>query len=279
MKASELLYLSRTVRNLEQSAAFHTQALGFTQVSAATDADPALAALLGGGPLRLMHLERGSQTLELACFASPGLSYPADSHSNDCWFQHCALVTDDIERDHARLCRFTFSAITVGGPQRLPGGIVAFKFRDGDGHPLELIQFPIENPMTAQGIDHIAIAVDDTQRAIAYYEKELGLVVQARQTNAGPAQNALDGLVDVKVDVVGLAPDKPAPHLELLGYQSPRGRPRLTLHPSDNAASRVVFWVDHCLKGLGTAVLKDGRGAMLQRDPAGHMLLLLEKPR
>lgn len=276
MRALELLCLSRTVRNLESAAAFYMDALGFRPMAAATDADPALAALLGGGRLRTLHLKRGGQTLELACFLPPGLAYPADSHSNDCWFQHCALVTDDIERDHARLCRFAFTAITSGGPQRLPGGIIAFKFRDGDGHPLELIQFPRGNPKTAAGIDHIAIAVDDTERAIAYYESELGLVVQSRQVNTGLAQNALDGLADVEVDVVALVPEKPAPHLELLGYQSPRGRPPTATQAADSAAGRLIFCVDHCPRNSGTVILRDGRGARLQRDPAGHVLLLLE---
>ncbi len=45
-----------------------------------------------------------------------------------------------------RLCSVDgWTAISTDGPQRLPpssGGVAAFKFRDPDGHPLELLAFP-----------------------------------------------------------------------------------------------------------------------------------------
>ncbi len=66
------------------------------------------------------------------------------------------------------------------GPQRLPdwnknaGGIRAFYFRDPDGHPLEILQFPADkgnpkwhdaNGRLFLGIDHTAIVISDTRPA------------------------------------------------------------------------------------------------------------------
>ena len=51
---------------------------------------------------------------------------------------------------HERLSRFPFTTISRNGPEALPGGVVAFKFRGPDGHPLELIQFPWPDPRTVE---------------------------------------------------------------------------------------------------------------------------------
>ncbi len=72
--------------------------------------------------------------------------------------------------------------ITEGGPQRLPlaaGGVTAYKFRDPEGHPVELIHFPPgsgdpawQRPMPGAvtlGYDHSAISVADADRSAAFY--------------------------------------------------------------------------------------------------------------
>jgi catechol 2,3-dioxygenase-like lactoylglutathione lyase family enzyme len=248
------------VSDLDASEAFYTEALGFARVGAGAEDDPALAALLGARRIRTLALRRGAQTLQLARCEPAGAPYPADSRSNDLWFQHCALTTDDMAAAFARLQRHRFTPISRHGPQALPGGIVAYKFRDPDGHPLELIAFPKADPRGERGIDHSAIAVADAERSIAFYAG-LGLAVRARQVNAGAAQDALDGLDGVRVDVVALDPARPAPHVELLGYHAPPGRSNATPDPTDIAASRLVFAVD-------------ARRAALLRDPDGHAVLL-----
>lgn len=265
--------VSLTVADLAAAAAFYTDALGF-EATPSVAADPCLANLLGARTLRITLLRRGQQRLELAMFDPPGPSYPADSRSNDLWFQHCALVTDDIEAAYRRLSRFPFTPISRHGPQALPGGIVAFKFRDADGHPLELIEFPRPDLRTDVGIDHSALSVADPDRSIAFYAAELGLSVQSRQVNSGSAQDALDDLDDVTVDVVSLAAKSPVPHVELLGYRTPRGRASPIVLSSSIAASRLVFATDS-LDGWDSAVtLTDGGRACLVRDPDGHTLLL-----
>ena len=127
---------------------------------------------------------------------------------------------------YRRLQTHNVTPISRHGPQTLPGGVIAFKFRDPDHHPLELIQFPTADPVTAHGIDHSAISVADADRSIAFYAAALGLAVTARQVNTGPAQDALDNLDAVTVDVVALSPAIRSPHLELLAYRAPCGPAR-----------------------------------------------------
>ncbi len=250
MKALRLDRVGLNVTDLPAAIAFYESALGFS----ASAIEPGDAALLGVQSVRRALLRRGRQCVELTQCDPPGAAYPEASASNDLWFQHCALATGDIAAAYAGLRSAAFTAISTNGPQALPGGIVAFKFRDPDGHPLELIQFPNGDAATAGGIDHSAISVSDVERSIAFYAAELGLTERAWQVNTGPAQDALDGLAGVTVDVVALAPAVAAPHVELLGYRAPRGRSARAGLLSDIATSRLVFKAEGATE---TSVLRD----------------------
>ena len=222
------------------------------------------------GEASIHVLRLGAQEIELVGFDHPGAPYPAGSSSHDVWFQHLALVTPDIAAARARLGGIPgWRAITSGGePVRLPassGGVAAFKFRDPEGHPLELLAFPPDrvpeiwrSPMVAGpciGIDHSAIVVTDADRSLAFYET-LGLRAGARSLNQGPAQEALDGADGVVVGVTGLSAGNAPPHLELLAYRSPSVRPG-AVAPNDVACTRTV------LEGGGTVLA----------DPDGHRLV------
>ncbi len=266
-----------TVADLPAAAAFYEGALGFT-AGPVEDCDPALARLLGARRIQTVRLVRGAQEIELAAFDPPGAPYPAERRSNDLWFQHCALTTADIGAAYARLRGVGFTPISECGPQLLPpeaGGVTAFKFRDPEGHPLELIQFP-DRPDAADGIDHSAIAVSDAAVSTAYY-RALGLQAGGSSVNRGAAQDALDGLAGVQVDVVALKPALQAPHVELLGYRTPPGRRGALLRPADIAASRLVFAATGVADLPGAVPLPGGGFAALQHDPDGHALLVLER--
>ena len=198
------------------------------------------------------------------------------STSHDGWFQHLALVTNDITAAHARLTGTAdWDAITTGGaPVQLPqssGGVTAFKFRDPEGHPLELLAFPEGNtpPHWAAsvaagpciGIDHSAIVVTDAGASIAFYEG-FGLAVSSRSRNQGPEQQALDGDRIVEVDVTGLSHDGATPHLELLAYAAPTVRPGKA-GPADIACTRSVL-----------TYAEAGQSACILADPAGHRVML-----
>ena len=257
MRVTRLLRVALNVRDLRASTAFYVEALGFEPDGAERPAS--------GLPGRARLLRRGAQFLELSAPAEPGPPYPDDTAANDLWFQHCALVTDDIGAAHARALARGGGVSGVrpfsrGGPVTLPGAIAAWKFRDPDGHPLELIQFPRPDKLTRSGIDHSAISVSDAGRSIRFYEG-LGLSVGSRQVNAGPAQDRLDGLDGVAADVVALLPPSPAPHVELLGYRHPSGRPARP-RPAGLAATRLVF-------------AADVPAPVLTPDPDGHWILAL----
>jgi catechol 2,3-dioxygenase-like lactoylglutathione lyase family enzyme len=259
------------VGDLSAASAFYRDALGFSDIGVAAS-DAALAECLGVRAVRAVRLRRGRQVLELCECKPAGAPVPPDGRSNDASFQHCALVTPDMGTAYARLRRFAFSPISRSGPQKLPGGIVAFKFRDPEGHPLELIAFPHPHPATAGGIDHSAICITDLDASIAFYAAHLGLTEQSRQVNEGLAQDALDDLDGAKVDVVALAPAIRAPHVELLAYRHPSPRKMPAAHPSDRAASRLVF-ANIRSNDPNEARLAGGDLTLLH-DPDGHAILV-----
>ncbi len=293
--------MALTVTSVARAQAFYCDALGFVTAEEKAP-DPALGRLLAGEGVRTRtaRLRLGTQELELTAFEPSGAKYPPDSTAADLWFQHFAIVTDEMAAACRRLNRHGATPITEGGPQRLPpsaGSVVAYKFRDPDGHPLELIQFPPSRrdpawqtaaPGTNVGIDHSALSIADAQRSLAFYEL-LGLDRPSRQLNSGPEQDRLDGLAGVVVEVIGLAPAVGStPHVELLCYRTPRGRRRAPSHQAgDIADTRLVLQVEDLaglmkkLAAVGTeasSVVKmaSGSRAALVRDPDGHALVLLE---
>ena len=255
--------ISRVVADLERAEAFYRDALGFRPV-VRERTDPQVLAALGvpDADAQESVMQLGKQTVALVRFAAPGRRYPPDSRSDDLWFQHLAVVVGDMDAAYRHLARQGgWQPITSGGPQLLPpanGGVRAFKFRDPDGHPLELIWFPPGQGRAVWhdgasgspflGIDHSALAVASARRSLRFY-RALGLHVSDRSFNQGPAQARLDGLSGARVRVTGLRPGAEAsPGLELLAYRPP-GRPAATASPRD----LVTDWVTLALDGRPAA--------------------------
>lgn len=293
-----ILRLSRVavnVTDLERSAHFYQETLGFVEGSTANGLDPDPDTVLGK-PFRRLFLTLGAQCLELTQWAPPARPYPPNSRANDLWFQHFAIVSRDIARAHLRLAGTGAIPITTAGPQTLPpasGGVTAYKFRDPDGHPLELLQFSGPPAMATAdtaintGIDHTALSVAPGVDSIGFYQHVLGLSRISAQENTGPAQDRLDALPYTVVQVTALAPAQKTPHIELLCYRTPQGRPRTAAaNIRDMAASRTVFQVDrlpgllaalaahraHGAASAGEALSVSNRTALV-RDPDGHLLV------
>ena len=120
----------------------------------------------------------GIASIELLEFDHPGNPYAPNLSPFDNEFQHFALVVDDMGIAFSRLSSVAgWSAISTAGPQRLPagsGGVTAFKFRDPDGHPLELLSFPQgqvpdhwRNQPSGRlflGVDHSAVSCANAAR-------------------------------------------------------------------------------------------------------------------
>jgi catechol 2,3-dioxygenase-like lactoylglutathione lyase family enzyme len=306
MHVSALLRVGMTVTDLRRAEAFYRDGLGFVRGSETAIGEPAWARLMGVDSaitVRAVGMRLGAQEIELVAFDPPGRPYPDARAANDRWFQHIAIVVVDIEGVFARLERLSSAPISTGGPQLLPantGGVTAFKFRDPDGHPLELLYFPPgvgdaawhsgegSGPL---GYDHSAIVVEDLDRSLSFYTELLGFRVGGRSLNTGVEQDRLDGLNGCVVDVVGLAPaDVPTPHVELLHYRRPPGRaPSADVRTTDIASTRQVHRVDD-LDGLvgrleeagaafvspGIVTFGNGERAASVRDPDGHMIMLTQ---
>ena len=305
MPVTQLIRISITVADLAGTAAFYRDWLGLTVGHEQTLGNPAWNNLLGleqDATARAIDIAIGQQTLKLVAFDPPGRPYPSERASNDQWFQHFSLVSGDIGTVWERLEAGSPGVVTKGAPVTLPpntGSVTAFKFRDPEGHPLELIFFlpGVGDPVRQKagggivGYDHTAISVMDVDRSIAFYRGLLGFQVGGRSLNRSPEQDRLDGLSGCEVDVVALQPTSAAtPHVELLHYRRPPGRTSSSeVRANDVASARQIHRVDD-LDGLvgrleaegvtfvspGVVILEDRGKAATIRDPDGHMIVLME---
>ncbi len=269
---------SLVTADLPRLARFYRDVLGFAahgDVKPIDDAEMALLGLSGRGQRQVLSL--GQQIVSIDEFEHAGRPYPANSDAASLWFQHLALVVDDMHDAYARLRDIV--PISHGQPQKLPSydaGVQAFKFRDPDLHPLELLQFAAgETPdpwrdrrklegQIGLGIDHSAMSVADADRSAEFY-RLLGLGVGNRTLNHGAAQQRLDGLSDVEVMVVPMIPpEEGTPHLELLAYRRPKGRAGPPLQANDVAATRIVW------RGRKTTLIVDPDGRLQQVQGSGE---------
>lgn len=256
--------------DLPRLVAFYQEALGFALEGAPQPISRAeMVRLAVAGEATRQVLSIGLQRIAIEQFELAGRPYPSRSDAASLWFQHLALVVVDIAAAHAQLR--DAAPISRHGPQQLPpasGGAKAFKFRDPDGHPLELLEFPAgKSPaiwrkrsvlpgQIALGIDHTAISVGNMAASKRFYA-HLGLVPGPGTLNQGPAQQDLDDLQDVRVAVAPMRPQTVGtPHLELLAYEVPRGEIGPALRPNDVAATRIAW---------------SGPGPSLLADPEGHL--------
>ncbi|MBU6462413.1 MAG: glyoxalase [Bradyrhizobium sp.] len=272
----------------EALAEFYLAAFGFLGCGSGP------SSVMGGG----IELRLGRQMIKLIRAGPGGRFYPADVAGWSPLFQHIAIVVADMARAYAHLCTIpAWQPISTSGPQLLPaasGGVSAFKFRDPEGHPLELIAFPpnaVPEPWRASaqgiylGIDHSAISVSNTAISVDFYES-LGLGRSGGSFNVGREQALLDGVSDPMVEVTSLTPAQTTPHVELLCYRGDFDRRVRAQDPDDVIASRLVLAVENraILEALCTdhsAALLSGPASRakdlhcaLMRDPDGHLIWL-----
>ena len=289
--------IERTVADLDRTAAFYRDGLGFVRAGPPEPVPAATLAAMGlsGARATRLRMRLGAQAIAFVAFDPPGAPYPERPLSTDPFFQHVAMPVRNMARAAAELAGASLGTITEGGPQVLPaasGGVTALKVRDPDGHPLELLYFPDGAPAAAWrdapglvlGIDHSAITVTDLDAALAFYGDVLGLAVAHRGLNRGPEQARLDGVPDPVVDVIALAPPSPTPHLELLHYRRPETlRPTpAPFGPRDRATTRFVFAVEavadaaRAIRAAGyPATASDDGAVAYAAGPDGHGLLLV----
>lgn len=308
--AREIRGFALTVSDLDRAVVFYEQALGFKKVGerTVTGRDHDYLTGIFATRVRTARLQLGDEFIELDQYIAPGgLPIPMDSRSNDLWFQHFAVVVSDMEKAYEHVRGFGVQSIS-SAPQTIPesnraaAGIKAYKFKDQDGHPLELLYFPPDKGRAKWqdksrlflGIDHSAITVADTQRSTGFWRDLVGLAVAGGSLNSGATQEQLDNAFGAVVRITGLKPEREtSPGLEFLQYLTPSGGRNAPIgqRPNDLAATRTVVEVDD-LEAL-SAKLQAGkvsfispqpvsvpgmpwRKGLMVHDPDGHAVLLVE---
>ncbi len=194
-----------TVSDMERSINFYRDLLDFEVVEDQEVTGDNYQHLFGifGLRVRLVTMKLKNEKIVLKQFLTPtGRPILIDSRSNDRWFQHIAIIVSDMKAAFERLRQNHILQISPS-PQTLPEwnpnvhGIQAFYFKDPDGHPLELLQFPPGkgHPKWQKntqdlflGIDHTAIGVENTQESLKLYRYFLGLKVVGESVNYGIEQ-------------------------------------------------------------------------------------------
>ncbi|HKA36602.1 MAG TPA: VOC family protein, partial [Thermoanaerobaculia bacterium] len=262
--------------------------------------------------MRVVRMKLGEESIELTEYLAPrGRPIPAGLRSNDRSFQHIAIIVRDMDAAYRRL-RENKVEHASSGPQRLPdwnknaGGIKAFYFRDPDGHPLEILEFPEgkgdprwhrpsdQLDRLFLGIDHTAIVVGDTDASLKFYRDLLGFKVAGEGENYGIEQERLNNVFGARLRITGLKPPA-GPAVEFLEYLAPRDgnpapetksndilhrRTRVVTADAEGAAKRLFSGrVEFFSPGAVETPRRElgFRKSILLRDPDGHALELLER--
>jgi catechol 2,3-dioxygenase-like lactoylglutathione lyase family enzyme len=303
--------IGMTVSDADRAVDFYSQ-LNFRKISEVEVFGPEYEHLEGvfGARMRIVRMQLGSEFIDLTQYiAPPGQPVPADSRSNDRWFQHLAIVVRDMDAAFAKVRAMKVQFVSTG-PQTLPpsipaaAGIKAFYFRDPDGHNLELISFPPgkgdprwqrPNDSLFLGIDHTAIGIANTAASLQFYRDLLGMRKAGESENFGTEQEHLNQVFGAHLQITAMRA-RSGPGIEFLEYLTPRdGRPV----PEGTKANDLVHWqtmiatedLDLMAQKLRqsrfglvssgvTVVPKEKLGfsrGVLVSDPDGHDLLLIQK--
>jgi catechol 2,3-dioxygenase-like lactoylglutathione lyase family enzyme len=303
--------IGMTVSDMDRAVEFYS-ALTFEKISDVEVLGDDFEHLEGvfGARMRIVRMKLGNEFLDLTQYlAPPGRPIPADSRSNDLWFQHIAIVVRDMDEAFQRLRALKVQFVSTG-PQTLPpsikaaAGIQAFYFRDPDQHNLEIIYFPPDkgDPRWHEktdelflGIDHTAIGISNSAASLKFYQDVLGLRKAGESENFGIEQEHLNQVFGEHLHITGMRSGS-GPGVEFLEYLTPTdGRPR----PADIRANDVVYWqtmmqvddVDLIAKKMrdadvrfispGVVTIAEHRAGfskgVVVSDPDGHGVLLIQK--
>jgi catechol 2,3-dioxygenase-like lactoylglutathione lyase family enzyme len=305
--------IGMTVGDMDRSVEFYSKVLSFEKVSDVEVWGEEYEHLQGvfGLRMRVVRMKLGDEAIELTEYLAPrGRPIPADSRSQDRWFQHIAIIVSDMDHTYQWLRQHKVQHASTG-PQRIPewnkgaAGIRAFYFRDPDGHHLEVLWFPSDkgNPKWQRkdrlflGIDHTAIVVSDTAASLKFYRDVLGMTVAGESENYGTEQEHLNNVFGARLRITSLRAAA-GPAIEFLEYLAPRdGRPR----PADERPNDLQHWQTRLVTADAEAAArrlqkdktpfispgavglsKDDLGfskGVLVRGPDGHAMQLVEPRR
>jgi catechol 2,3-dioxygenase-like lactoylglutathione lyase family enzyme len=306
-----------TVADVDRETTFFTKVLPFEKIADFRVVGSEYDKMEGvfNTNMRIVHLKLGEQIVELTQYVSPptGRPIPVPSYSNDAWFEHMAIVVSDMDAAYKILQennvqQISAHPITIPESNPRAAGIKAVKFRDPEGHDLELIYYPAGkgDPLWQKpgnklflGLGHTAVTVDSTEKSVAFYRDVLGMKVEGVTFNTGATQEVLDDLFNDTCLVTPMVPVVAPPHIEFLDYKTPPGsRPM----PADTKANDLWHWqttlVTNEIEALAERLRKAGaqfitpdvvsipqgsqaelgfKKALMVRDPTGHAIRLVEE--
>ena len=306
-----------TVADVDREADFFTKVLQFEKVADFRVVGTEYGKMEGvfNANMRIVHLRLGDQIVELTQYVSPptGRPIPVVSYSNDEWFEHIAIVVNDMDAAYKILQENNvqqISAFPITIPQTNVGaaGIKAIKFLDPERHDLELLYFPPgkgdpswQKPTNRLflGLSHTAMTVANTEAGVRFYRDLLGFEVGGVTFNTGVTQEVLDNLFNDTCHVTEMVPVSAPPHIEFLDYNTPPGgRPM----PIDTKANDLWHWqtslVTRDIQAVTDRMREAGvqfitpdvvtipeeaqaqlgfKKAVMVRDPNGHAIRLIEE--
>ena len=210
VRALRILRISRVVSDLDRAEASIATRLG-SAPSRAGPRDPATLAALGlrdATPTRADHAAWASERSRWCASRRRKPALPARQPQQ----RSVVPASGDRRQRHGCRLRASWPRSRLAADQRgraasccrrRNGGVRAFKFRDPDGHPLELIWFP-PGPGARRlarqahpvppflGIDHSALAIASTRRSLRFY-RALGLRVSDRSITTAPPRRGWTG--------------------------------------------------------------------------------------
>lgn len=301
-----------TVSDMDTAVDFYSRILHFQKISDTEVTGEDYEHLEGvfGLHMRVVRMRLGDEQIELTEYLAPkGRPIPVDARSNDRSFQHIAIIVADMDKAYAWL-RQNKVEHASSGPQRLPdwntkaAGIRAFYFKDPDGHPLEILQFPADKGATKWhqpsvelflGIDHTAIVVGNTESSLKFYRDLLGMRIAGESENYGTEQEHLNNVFGAHLRITSLR-SAAGPGIELLEYLAPRNGQSF---PADEHSNDVVHRQTLLVTGNADQAARDlalakvnfvssglianqnrdlgFRSAFIVRDPDGHAVEIEQK--
>lgn len=290
--------IASTVADADRAAAFYTEVLQFRRESDEEFVDPAFDRLTGvfATRVRVVGLSLGPSRIELVEYVTPkGRPAVEDARSDDRWFQHFAVVVTDIAAATRRLRERRVRLVTPE-PQRFPNGRAYLYFRDPDGHPLEICEFPGEEALDParlfQRIDHTALVVEDLDASVAFY-RALGFRLVGRGESRSDAQQRLNGVFGAGLEIATLRLGEGGIDVELLRYATPPGgRPyppaaspndllhrHLSIESADAARAYAALRAMRAPLRSPEVVRVRGADRFLAADPTGHGIEVMRNVR
>lgn len=301
-----------TVKDMAVSEKFYTDVLGFRKISDEEYYGDSFERLEGlfGIRLHVVRMQLGDEMIELTDYLTQGgRPVPEDMKSNDLYFQHIAIVVNDMDKAYEHLRKYMIMHVSTA-PQTIPpsnkaaAGVKAFYFHDPDNHNLELIYFPKGKGQPKWqdakgklflGIDHTAIAISNTDSGLHFYQTLLGFERKGDSWNMGMEQAHLNNIEGASLHITGLRADD-GPGIEFLQYLQPGpGKP----FPADTRADDIWYWQTTLItsnveilygrlqnagykfisKGLIELKQKQGDAikAFIVKDPDGHAMLIMNR--